>query len=42
VAGSCEYGNKLSGSINKIQGVSRLAMDLLASEERLCCMELLT
>jgi hypothetical protein len=39
VAGGCECGNELSGSLNA--GISRLAQDLLAFQEELCSMELL-
>ena len=40
VAGSCESGNELSGSI-KCGGISRLAVDLSASKEGTCFMELI-
>jgi hypothetical protein len=38
VAGTCEYGKELSGSI-KMWGISWLATNRLASQERLCSVE---
>jgi hypothetical protein len=40
VAGSCECGNEPSGFIKR--GISLLAEDLLASQEGLCSMELVS
>jgi hypothetical protein len=39
MAGSFEHGNEAAGSI-KVLGISLLVEELLASDEGLCCMEL--
>ena len=41
MAGCCECGNEPFGFHN-MQGISRVAEDLLASQEGLCSMELIS
>ena len=39
VVGTCECGNELSGWFHKMQGISCLAENRLASQEGFCCAE---